>query len=34
MRDWEADIAWYLLGAFVITAFAIVVTRYGHVVLL
>ena len=30
MRDWEADIAWYLLAAFVVTALMLVVSRVGH----
>lgn len=31
MRDWESDIAWYLLGAFVITALVILASQVGHV---
>lgn len=33
MRDWEADIAWYVLAAFVVTAMMLVVSRYGHAAL-
>lgn len=33
MRDWEADIAWYLLAAFIAAALMIVASRLGHVAL-
>ena len=31
MRGWEADIAWYLLAAFVAAALMIFASRLGHV---